>query len=485
MIHITTYSMRQHLELTLSQVQSYKANKTNTVMANKTVYPYGTGGSLPSSVGIINDLTTGGADKALSAEQGKELATVIGDSFFSELNVIDLGSYTVQLCTLGGAPTYLGKWYYNQSSDIGRHIAVPITQGSKYRLTLLPSAPAGSFYAFVTSAYNPPYGNGDSIPFISNETDRYTLVANEKSIFTAPNDAAFLILVYQDGGGNALFPFWRLEEFESGVIPETVEDRIVNLEESNFKKIRVLHWNLGHFALGASYDTTITQEQLDTMRSKWRNKINPIGADVVMTCEYNTNFVNASGGLPAVTARDAVFSNSIWEYAAIGSKPSATSYMQTATFSNIKLSGTKEVVYPQTVQAGRYYQESTILLGGKTVKIVATHLDYNQGSNGAAYRALQIQKLINDFSNDDYVIICADFNVAETTEFDAFSNAGYKMLNHVYLGDLQTYPSDSPAFAFDNIVCKGFTISNISIVEDSNKEFSDHLGIYADFTLIL
>ena len=42
-------------------------------MANKTVYPFGTGGQLPSSIGIINDLTTGGANKALSAEQGKVL----------------------------------------------------------------------------------------------------------------------------------------------------------------------------------------------------------------------------------------------------------------------------------------------------------------------------------------------------------------------------------------------------------------------------
>lgn len=39
-------------------------------MANQTVYPYGTGGSLPSSIGIINDLVTGGADKALAAQQG-------------------------------------------------------------------------------------------------------------------------------------------------------------------------------------------------------------------------------------------------------------------------------------------------------------------------------------------------------------------------------------------------------------------------------
>ena len=42
-------------------------------MANTTIYPYGTNGQLPSSIGVINDLITGGADKALSAEMGKEL----------------------------------------------------------------------------------------------------------------------------------------------------------------------------------------------------------------------------------------------------------------------------------------------------------------------------------------------------------------------------------------------------------------------------
>ena len=43
-------------------------------MANKTVYPYGTNGSLPASIGIVNDFTTGGADNALSAEAGKTLS---------------------------------------------------------------------------------------------------------------------------------------------------------------------------------------------------------------------------------------------------------------------------------------------------------------------------------------------------------------------------------------------------------------------------
>lgn len=40
-------------------------------MAKSTVYPYGTDGQLPSSIGLVNDLKTGGVDKALTAEQWK------------------------------------------------------------------------------------------------------------------------------------------------------------------------------------------------------------------------------------------------------------------------------------------------------------------------------------------------------------------------------------------------------------------------------
>lgn len=46
-------------------------------MANRTVYPYGTGGEMPPGIPIVNDLTTGGADKALSAEMGKVLGALV------------------------------------------------------------------------------------------------------------------------------------------------------------------------------------------------------------------------------------------------------------------------------------------------------------------------------------------------------------------------------------------------------------------------
>lgn len=52
-------------------------------MANTTIYPYGTNGELPGSIGIINDLTTGGADSALSAEMGKRLSQQLNGTIIS------------------------------------------------------------------------------------------------------------------------------------------------------------------------------------------------------------------------------------------------------------------------------------------------------------------------------------------------------------------------------------------------------------------
>lgn len=46
-------------------------------MASKTLYPFGVGGQTPSGIEIVDDLTTGGSNKALSAEQGKELAQYV------------------------------------------------------------------------------------------------------------------------------------------------------------------------------------------------------------------------------------------------------------------------------------------------------------------------------------------------------------------------------------------------------------------------
>lgn len=57
-------------------------------MANQTIYPYGTGGSLPDGYPIVNDLVTGGADKALSAEMGKYMKALV-ESYESRLDDLE------------------------------------------------------------------------------------------------------------------------------------------------------------------------------------------------------------------------------------------------------------------------------------------------------------------------------------------------------------------------------------------------------------
>lgn len=74
-------------------------------MANQTIYPYGPGGQLPSTIGIVDDLVTGGSNQALSAQQGVvlkglidaakiplEYATVEEDGIFFVDNYLNIGA---------------------------------------------------------------------------------------------------------------------------------------------------------------------------------------------------------------------------------------------------------------------------------------------------------------------------------------------------------------------------------------------------------
>lgn len=115
-------------------------------MANQTVYPYGTNGELPSNIGLINDLKTGGVDKALTAEQGK----VIGDILFN---------YTAydasQMDTLSA---YDNKQFKAGSDQIGKALPNVGTYAStgcfNYRI------PVEGAYSITYTKYNSSYDYG-------------------------------------------------------------------------------------------------------------------------------------------------------------------------------------------------------------------------------------------------------------------------------------------------------------------------------------
>ena len=380
------------------------------------------------------------------------------ESFVPE-ETVDVSQYTEQDCSLGSSAWYL--------VDGQKHIAIPVTEGDVYMLK--GDTVNNPIYGLLSSSYSPPYVNNAAIPYANGENR--SVIRNDYDMVTIPSGCAYLCLVVVDGTGTRCT--WTVKKgslYGRLSLPVPV-------------KLRVAHWNVGHFSLGTHYDTRITHDNYEVMRQKWAVRINSIDADIMMCCEYNTNFVNASGDDAAITARNAVFTSAMYSRAYIGTKPSSNSYSQQALFSNMELADVRQVTYPNTTQAGRYYLVGTMMLNGVPVKVVETHLDFNQGTTGEGNRALQIQKLIADFADDDYVIIGGDFNVASATEYDSFANAWYRMMNHGYLGDIKTAPSgDSPTSPIDNIMCKGFAVNGIQIVNDA--ELSDHCCIYADLTML-
>jgi endonuclease/exonuclease/phosphatase family metal-dependent hydrolase len=247
-------------------------------------------------------------------------------------------------------------------------------------------------------------------------------------------------------------------------------------QNKQFTKFTVASWNIGHFALGKAGDTTLSHSVLDFYKQTYKAYFNDLNADILALVEYNPLMVNATDRLPAVNASEAILSN--YHNAQVGPKHD---YNCNAIFSNgFEVLSTDTIMFSKMVQT-RYYLVSTMRINGDIVKVVSTHLDWNQGENGAPYRAVQIQELIEAFKNDKYVIMCADWNVGKTDEYDAFIKAGYDMANHGYLGDILTYPAGSnPRSYLDNIITKGFAISNVKVI--NNAMLSDHCLIKADLT---
>lgn len=258
--------------------------------------------------------------------------------------------------------------------------------------------------------------------------------------------------------------------------------------------VRVLAWNIGHFCVGQDWRTNITNANYDEKMKQWKKALNASCANILLLSEYNDTFGSHTVDGETVTenAFDVLFS----AYYDDISKTSQNAYVCNAIVAKATLSNGSTVAYTQRGQLMNY-RVADITIENKTVKLVATHLDWTQNENYAAYRAAQIQQLINAFKNEPYVIIGGDFNVDAASEFDAFKNNGFSMLNHDKLGDICTYPATganvyntninnkygaSPEIVLDNIIFKGLSISNVQLIDEGT--LSDHCGIIADLTFI-
>ena len=100
-------------------------------MANQTVYPYGTNGELPSSIGIINDLVTGGADKALAAQQGVVIGNIVSPKEVVSIP-FDGGNYYIKRSSNAGDVTYNASWISTKY--------IPVQEGDIFYYTGTPGS---------------------------------------------------------------------------------------------------------------------------------------------------------------------------------------------------------------------------------------------------------------------------------------------------------------------------------------------------------
>lgn len=248
-----------------------------------------------------------------------------------------------------------------------------------------------------------------------------------------------------------------------------------------FAKLRFANWNIAHFSLGSGIVNTIdTEEEYNTYLPVYRKILNDVNADFLSICEFESPFWKNHS---AYTTKRELFPN----YKYYKDNATATSNGNwVAFFSHLPLSNVREVPfdnYPSGLY--RYYLVGDMIISGKAVKVVCTHLSHDtSGSGGSnAYAPLQIAQLIRDYQDCQNVVMLADWNTAPEG-FQPFKDAGYTMANNDFLGTLQTYWStESYEGAMDNIVVKGGSINNINVVDVNDMgvgNLSDHRLIYCD-----
>lgn len=193
-------------------------------MANQTIYPYGQDGELPSNIGIVNDLITGGADKALSAEQGK----VIGEELYGDSQAqCDLSSLTSE------------KWLINDSNKweqittgSSRCVFLDVQYGQQYRI--VNNSGRQAFFAVLAVSSGGP--NNTTPSFATGTTGRTVLQDGDETTVTIPSDGESIWIRTKNSSGNDDTPnVYLIGSFAGGGIVDRVnglEENVQDLEET-------------------------------------------------------------------------------------------------------------------------------------------------------------------------------------------------------------------------------------------------------------
>jgi len=157
-------------------------------MTNKTVYPFGTDGTLPANIGLINDLYTGGANKALTAQMGKEIGEELYGTVGEKYDLSEL-TETTGIIAIG-----TNKW----NNTGGTCVFLPLTPGKTY--IIVNNQPRRGWIApLKVDEWGP---LGDTPDYATGYSEAIEIAAGEIMELVAPPDAVSLYITTTNSYGN-------------------------------------------------------------------------------------------------------------------------------------------------------------------------------------------------------------------------------------------------------------------------------------------
>lgn len=176
-------------------------------MANKTVYPYGVGGELPAGIALVNDLKTGGVDKALTAEQGKVIGSML----------IESRTYLASELT----PFKTNLEYKADAGQIGKNLAnVETYTGTDTASTRTYRIPVSGAYQITYTKFNSGYDYGclflDASDVVISGVVSNTSHPQPRTI-GVPEGAATFIWTLFLSEGSCVLDYYKLDSLEQGI----------------------------------------------------------------------------------------------------------------------------------------------------------------------------------------------------------------------------------------------------------------------------
>lgn len=295
---------------------------------------------------------------------------------------------------------------------------------------------------------------------------------------TVPNNAVYMYV--QSYGSNT-----KVVKSYKNVI-EDHESRIVNLEKEvkSLHKVRIASVNCGTFNHVHEGDFPVDPDY-NAFLLEWRKMIDSTGFDIFFLEDF-TDYFDSQQTMPAQEVLfDGVIKN------VITNGQTSTRGLRAENRYNCEYIGELEVVGSSTnpfiynnnsyTAVRRYAEKIKISVDNHDVVIYFLHfVPGTTAGYPGAFRRQQFTELMADAANYDNCVFVGDFNCHSISEYDIFTQNGYKICNGGRTGNYLTLRD---AYA-DNIICSSNLCLDEFEVLDGYNLSTDHYPLVATLRYI-